>query len=161
MGIESRSPGPVSSHEIFPYVHGLMAFSSSVMSMSLSGTENVAPETAVEDGDSEADWLNLLSQNRFEKRKFAANDPRSLFASVYANYHKRGNDPRDLFKSMYANYYGAGNGAGYRKRYNTQPNIESYYQAPPPPAPVVGSKRGFKNPQDPRNLFRAVYGWKK
>merc|ERR1712172_451336 len=110
-----------------------MAFSSSVMSMSLSGTENVAPET---DGDSEADWLNLLSQNRFEKRKFAANDP------------------RDLFKSMYANYYGAGNGAGYRKRYNTQPNIETYYQAPAPPSPVVGLKRGFKNPQDPRNLFR-------
>merc|ERR1711971_999628 len=117
-----------------------MAFSSSVMSMSLSGTENLAPETAVEDGDSEADWLNLLSQNRFEKRKFAANDPRSLFASVYANYH----------------------GAGYRKRYNTQPNIETaYYQAPAPPAPVIGLKRGFKNPQDPRNLFRAVYGWKK
>merc|ERR1711934_681497 len=108
------------------------------MSMSLSGTKNVAPETAVEDGDygsdSEADWLNLLSQNRFEKRKFAANDPRSLFASVYANY---------------------------QKRYNTQPNIETYYQAPAPPSPVLGLKRGFKNPQDPRNLFRAVYGWKK
>merc|ERR1712203_22188 len=93
-----------------------MAFSSSVMSMSLSGTENVAPETAVEDGDSEADWLNLLSQNRLEKRKFAANDPRSLFASVYANY----------------------NGGGFRKRYNTLPDIEDYYAAPP-----VSAKRGL------------------
>merc|ERR1739844_527636 len=89
-----------------------MAFSSSVMSMSLSGTENVAPET---DGDSEAYWLDLLSQNRFEKRKFAANDPRSLFASVYANY----------------------NGGGFRKRYNTLPDIEdSYY------GPQVSAKRG-------------------
>ena len=46
--------------------------------MSLSGNESPA--------DNEAYWLDLLNQNRFEKRKFAANDPRSLFASVYANY---------------------------------------------------------------------------
>merc|ERR1712203_746356 len=129
-----------------------MAFSSSVMSMSLSGTENVVPETAVENGDSEADWLNLLSQNRFEKRKFAANDPRSLFASVYANYHKRGNDPRDLFKSMYANYYGAGNGAGYRKRYNTQPNIETAYSSTSSTSSSHWFKKGIQKPTGSKKL---------
>ena len=58
-----------------------LAFSSSAMSMSLSGTA-AGNNNAV----NEADWLNLLSENRFEKRKFSPTDPRSLFASVYANY---------------------------------------------------------------------------
>ncbi len=39
-----------------------MVFSSSVMAMSLGSHEN-------EEGDSDADWLQLLSQSRFEKRK--------------------------------------------------------------------------------------------
>ena len=56
----------------------ILAFPSITLSMSLSGNESPA--------DNEAYWLDLLNQNRFEKRKFAANDPRSLFASVYANY---------------------------------------------------------------------------
>merc|ERR1712019_323855 len=98
----------------------ILAFPSIILSMSLSGTETGSPT------DNEAYWLDLLSQNRFEKRKFAANDPRSLFASVYANY----------------------NGGGFRKRYNTLPDIEAYYAAPP-----VSAKRGLSNPKDPRNLF--------
>jgi len=101
------------------------AFPSIILSMSLSGN----PESPT---DNEAYWLDLLSQNRFEKR-FAANDPRSLFASVYANY----------------------NGGGYKKRFNTLPAIEDYY------APQVSAKRGLRNPKDPRNLFRAIYKWKK
>jgi len=107
-----------------------LAFSSSAMSMSLSGT--AGNNNAV----NEADWLNLLSENRFEKRKFSPTDPRSLFASVYANY----------------------DGAGYKKRYNTPPAIEDLYYAPPAP---ISAKRGLRNPNDPRNLFRAVYGWRK
>jgi len=105
-----------------------LAFSSSAMAMSLSGP--TGNNNAVND----ADWLNLLSENRFEKRKFSPQDPRSLFASIYANY----------------------DGAGYKKRYS-QPAIEEYY-APPVP---VSAKRGLRNPNDPRNLFRAVYGWRK
>jgi len=103
----------------------ILAFPSITLSMSLSGNESPA--------DNEAYWLDLLNQNRFEKRKFAANDPRSLFASVYANY----------------------NGGGFRKRYNTLPDIEDYY------APQVSAKRGLRNPKDPRNLFRAIYRYKK
>ena len=56
-----------------------MVFSSSVMAMSLGSHEN-------EEGDSDADWLQLLSQSRFEKRKFGPSDPRSLFNAVYSNY---------------------------------------------------------------------------
>jgi len=129
MGLRVQAPNLLVVMKFFLLFMAVMVFSSSmVMSMSLSGAENVPAEN-------EADWLNLLSQNRFEKRKFAPNDPRSLFASVYANY----------------------NGAGFRKRYSELPAIEDYY-APPPP---VSAKRGLRNPKDPRNLFRAVYGWKK
>lgn len=61
-----------------------MAFSclsSVVMSMSLGHAE-----AANNEGDEDAEWLKLLSESRFEKRKFAASDPRSLFNAVYSNY---------------------------------------------------------------------------
>merc|ERR1711988_1878891 len=81
----------------------------------------------------DAEWLKMLSEDKMEKKAFGPNDPRSLFQHVYSNY----------------------NGGGFRKRY--EPLEEMYYAAP---APLYsGSKRGFRNPQDPRNLFRAVYGW--
>lgn len=60
-----------------------MAFScltSVVMSMSLGHAENSS------EGDEDAEWLKLLSESRFQKRKFAASDPRSLFNAVYSNY---------------------------------------------------------------------------
>lgn len=114
-------------------------------------------DAAAEDQDlDDAEWLKMLSENagNVEKRKFGPSDPRSLFKAIYSNYHaKRAADPRSLFQSVYSNYNS--NRGGYRKRY--EPLEEMYYA---PPAPVYsGSKRGFSNPQDPRNLFRAVYGW--
>ena len=50
------------------------------LGMSLGGNSNAENE------DNDAEWLNLLSQSRFEKRKFAPSDPRSLFNAVYSNY---------------------------------------------------------------------------
>ena len=54
----------------------LFAFSN-VIAMSL-GTSD--------DGEAEADWLSYLSESRFDKRKFAPSDPRSLFKAIYSNY---------------------------------------------------------------------------
>merc|ERR1711953_1417822 len=113
----------------------------------------------------DAEWLKMLSEDNMEKRAFGPNDPRSLFQAAYRGKRapdprslfqsvyklKRAADPRSLFQHVYSNY----NGGGFRKRY--EPPEEMYYAAP---APLYsGSKRGFRNPQDPRNLFRAVYGW--
>merc|ERR1712062_812649 len=93
------------------------------------------PEAEDQTDLDDAEWLKMLSEDssKLEKRKFGPNDPRSLFQAAYSDY----------------------NGGGFRKRY--EPLEEMYYA---PPAPLYsGSKRGFRNPQDPRNLFRAVYGW--
>ena len=48
------------------------------LGMALGGAED-------NEGD-DAEWLNMLSQSRFEKRKFGPSDPRSLFQAVYSNY---------------------------------------------------------------------------
>ena len=40
---------------------------------------------ASSDSEDNAEFLKALS-NRFEKRKFGASDPRSLFNAVYSNY---------------------------------------------------------------------------
>merc|ERR1712004_611971 len=115
---------------------------SSIKAMALPAAEDQA------DLD-DAEWLKMLSEDNMEKRAFGPNDPRSLFQAAYRG--KRAPDPRSLFQHVYSNY----NGGGFRKRY--EPLEEMYYA---PPAPLYsGSKRGFRNPQDPRNLFRAVYGW--
>jgi len=136
---------------------------SSIKAMALPAAED---QTDLDD----AEWLKMLSEDssKLEKRKFGPNDPRSLFQAAYSDYRskrapdprslfqsvyklKRAADPRSLFQHVYSNY----NGGGFRKRY--EPLEEMYYA---PPAPLYsGSKRGFRNPQDPRNLFRAVYGW--
>lgn len=64
------------------YFMAFMAFAlvSAVLGMSLPSQEEH------ETNEDDADWLNLLSQSRFEKRKFGPSDPRSLFNAVYSNY---------------------------------------------------------------------------
>merc|ERR1712088_885228 len=131
----------------------LMAFMALTTTMAMSlgnaGEDNAAP------AEEDLEWLQYLNQpNRFEKRR---PDPRSLFSSVYANYpalQKRFNpsDPKSLFKAVYSNYNG-----GYRKRYDP-PQIEEPVAMPL--RSFSGTKRGVRSRYDPRNLFRAVYGWK-
>jgi len=70
---------------------------------------------------------------------------RDLFASAYSKYQKRAPNPRDLFSSVYGNY-------GFDKRYNNDDEGMINYGE---------SKRfGFKQ-NDPRSLFRSVYGYLK
>merc|ERR1712137_701266 len=147
MGLSvARPSGPVMR---FTILQLFVAFAvvSSIKAMALPEAED---QTDLDD----AEWLKMLSEDssKLEKRKFGPNDPRSLFQAAYSDYRfKRAPDPRSLFHHVYSNY----RGGGFRKRY--EPLEEMYYA---PPAPLYsGSKRGFRNPQDPRNLFRAVYGW--
>ncbi|XP_040565980.1 uncharacterized protein [Lepeophtheirus salmonis] len=92
--------------------------------------------------NSNLEWL-LASDigHRAEKRGFGISDPRSLFANIYGNY---------------------GNYVGYRKRLNipTQSEVSSYYYGPTSLA-LASRKRGLGDRYDPRNLFRAIYGYRK
>jgi hypothetical protein len=79
-----------------------------------------------------------------KRRNFRRNDPRALFQSVYSQLRKRAPSPRDLFSSVYSNY-------GYDKRYNNDGGLGM--------ANYGDYKRSAFRKNDPRSLFRSVYGY--
>jgi hypothetical protein len=116
-------------------------FTEAAFSLNLDHAQNTQLEElsneAGADSSDELDWLRFMNQeNRFKRRKFDKSDPRSLFAAVYSNY--------PYAKRFEPSYY--------------YPVEAAALQAQPM---VGGIKRGLKSPLDPRNLFRAVYGYKK
>lgn len=102
-------------------------------------------------------------------------DPRSLFASIYGNYDQnvgKRSDPKDLFASIYGNY---DQNVGKRSKPsdprslfasiygNYDDNIGKRQSSP-----VYGSLQAFNDKRaglggrlDPRNLFRAIYGYRR
>lgn len=123
---------------------GIVAlFAEAAFSLSLEHAQNrldeVTNEVAAADPSDDLDWLRYMSQenSRFKRRKFDKSDPRSLFAAVYSNYP-------------------------YAKRFAEPSYYYPIEAAALQQQPMVGGiKRGLKSPLDPRNLFRAVYGYKK
>merc|ERR1719295_1926701 len=66
-------------------------------------------------------------------------------------------DPRNLFAAMYGGVYKRGGGGMGGERYQAEgiPDQFDYLKA-------LVSKRGLRDPDDPRNLFHSIYGgvWK-
>lgn len=108
-------------------------------------------------------------------KRGAPSDPRSLFASIYDNYNQnvgKRADPKDLFASIYGNY---DQNVGKRSKPsdprslfasiygNYDDNIGKRHSSP-----VYGSLQAFNDKRaglggrlDPRNLFRAIYGYRR
>lgn len=55
----------------------------------------------------------------------------------------------------------------YKKRYSISPNVAALQEREPTRydyelrRPVAQKRRGLRDPLDPRNLFRAIYGYRK
>ena len=95
---------------------------------------------------------------------FAYNDNSIVNNKARKRIQTNPKDPRDLFASLYRYFSALMSGTSYIYfyfRYKKRLNIQKPQDGWPYFRPLFEKKSGIQDPLDPRNLFRAIYGYKR